>query len=149
MDESSGDGLEISGELTIPNDIKFNIDTCPVYDISFGGEHGEVGRLTFSDNQIHFTGKADESAKQFFDFLKQYVDGYIAEKLKNVEKAKELCRKYAKATEFWDELIQHDFVKMSLTAKRFVNHIGQEILDVLENGKEQARTDSQLPCGRG
>ena len=53
-------------------------------DISFYGEDGELGRLTFDDNQIHFEGKADESAKQFFEhFLKPMCDNYIKEQLKN------------------------------------------------------------------
>lgn len=89
MCEDSKDGLENDVEFKICNDAEsllLSISSCPVYNISFGDEHGEVGRLTFSDNQIHFTGKADEAAKQFFDYLKQYVDGYIKEKLDNLRK---------------------------------------------------------------
>jgi len=53
----------------------------------------------------------------------------------SVEKAKELCRKYAKATEYYDELIEGDFVEMSPMVTKFVNQVAQEILDELEDGK--------------
>ena len=119
-------------ETLKPNNV-FIIEPTPVYDISFGGENGELGRLTFDNDQIHFTGKADESAKSFFEhFLKPMVDNYIAEKLKNVEKAKQLCRKHSGASEFYDKLIQGDWVQMSPLAKNFVNQISQQILDALE-----------------
>jgi hypothetical protein len=50
----------------------------------------------------------------------------------SIEKAKELCRKYAKATEYHDELIEGGFVEMPPVVKKFVNQVGQEILDELE-----------------
>lgn len=54
---------------------------------------------------------------------------------KRIEKAKNLCRKYAKATEYYDEFIEGSFVEMPLVAKKLVNQIAQEILNELENGK--------------
>ena len=84
MDEDSKDGLDNNVSLTMSNGIKLNIDPCPVCDILFCGDEGELGRLTFDDNQIHFTGKADESAKIFFEnFLKPLCDDYIKERLDN------------------------------------------------------------------
>ena len=50
----------------------------------------------------------------------------------SIEKAKEICRKYAKATEFYDAFISGDFVEMPPLAKEMINQIGQEILDELE-----------------
>lgn len=52
---------------------------------------------------------------------------------KRVEKAKELCRKYAVATEYYDKFIEDDFVKMPFITQELVNQAGQEILDELEN----------------
>jgi hypothetical protein len=78
---------ENDNKLTITknevSDLVINLNPNPICDISFYGEHGEIGRLTFDNDQIHFTGNADESAKNFFGHvLKPMVDGYIAEKLK-------------------------------------------------------------------
>ena len=50
----------------------------------------------------------------------------------SIEKAKELCHKYAKATEFYDKIITGDFVKMPVIAEKLVNQVAQEILDELE-----------------
>lgn len=50
-------------------------------------------------------------------------------------KAKELCEKYAKATEYYDEIIEHRFVEMRSITKKLVNQIAQEILDELEGEK--------------
>lgn len=50
----------------------------------------------------------------------------------SIEKAKELCRKYAKAGEYYDEFIERRFVKMPCVAKKFVNQVAQEILDELD-----------------
>ena len=53
----------------------------------------------------------------------------------SVEKAKELCRKYTKVNEFFENLIEHDFVEMPPIAKKLVRQVAQEILDELENGE--------------
>lgn len=130
MNEDSSVGKEIEVETQ-----SFYEEPPPL--ISFeqtdlDGNKVEGSLFMSSDGKFHFEGDLDVSAKLLFERLKQYLDNYIEEKLKNVEKAKELCRKYAKATEFWDEFVQHRFVKMPLIAKGFVNQIGQEILDILE-----------------
>ena len=52
----------------------------------------------------------------------------------DVEKAKELCRKYVKATEYYDDLIEGRFVEMPSIARKLVNQVAQEVLDELENG---------------
>ena len=45
-----------------------------------------VGELKISKNGLKFNGKADESAKLFFDkYLKEIVDEYIKEVLKKEE----------------------------------------------------------------
>jgi hypothetical protein len=55
----------------------------PPNNITFNAEGGEVGRLEWTKEGITFTGKADESAKIFFnDFLKMYFDNYIKELIK-------------------------------------------------------------------
>ncbi len=40
-----------------------------------------VGDLTFKGKKLHFTGKADKSAKMLFDILKKFVEKYIVERL--------------------------------------------------------------------
>lgn len=35
--------------------------------ITFHGEDGDVGKLTWDDGRFHFEGNADESARIFFD----------------------------------------------------------------------------------
>ena len=52
----------------------------------------------------------------------------------SIEKAKELCRKYVKATEYYDDLIEGRFVEMPSIARKLVNQVAQEVLDELENG---------------
>jgi len=39
----------------------------PNRNITFHGEDGEVGKLTWDDGRFHFEGDADESARIFFD----------------------------------------------------------------------------------
>lgn len=38
----------------------------------------EIGCLSWEDGQLSFSGNIEEPAKVFFQFLKPYVDGYIA-----------------------------------------------------------------------
>lgn len=45
----------------------------------------------------------------------------------SVEKAKVLCRKYAKATEYHDEFIEGGFTEMPPLAQKLVNQVGQNI----------------------
>ena len=49
----------------------------PQRNISFSNESEEVGRLSWNDGVMVFTGDADESAKIFFDYLKEHIDNYI------------------------------------------------------------------------
>ena len=140
MNEDSSDGLK--GK---ENEFNLNIGKLPTCSnlVIYAEGGGEV-LIDCSGDEVKVTGATEEGAKIFFEqLLKPMVDEYIAEKLKNIKKAKELCRKYAKATEFWDELFQHDFVEMSLVTKDIANHIGQEILDVFENGT--AKTPANSP----
>ena len=57
----------------------------PDYTLRMSNREGEIGKLDWSSGTLKFTGKADESAKVFFDFLKEYVDKYIEAKLKKKE----------------------------------------------------------------
>ena len=61
--------------------------SAPPNSITFDGKDGEMGRLEFTKEGMKFTGKADESAKIFFDhFLKGYVDSYIKDLLRKGNK---------------------------------------------------------------
>ena len=53
----------------------------PSYTMTFHDDKGEIGGFDWGDGELKFTGKAEESAKVFFDFLKPYVDIYIREQL--------------------------------------------------------------------
>jgi len=55
----------------------------------------------------------------------------------SIEKAKELCRKYAKSTQYYDEFIENDFVDMPPLVKEFVNQISSKILKELEMAQER------------
>lgn len=46
--------------------------------ITFHGEDGDVGKLTWDDGRFHFEGDADESARIFFDAVCSFV-GVIRE----------------------------------------------------------------------
>jgi hypothetical protein len=51
--------------------------------IIYGEENEELGRISWDKGYLEFTGRANESAKVFFEsFLKSYVDQYIKERLK-------------------------------------------------------------------
>lgn len=54
------------------------------YEIKFyNKDNHEIGCLIFGGQTIKFEGKAEESAKRFFEmYLKGYVDTYIKRKLK-------------------------------------------------------------------
>ena len=60
-------------------------DTIAIDANKYKGQHtmtftnldGDVGKISWDGGVFEFTGKADESAKVFFDFLKQYVDAYL------------------------------------------------------------------------
>ncbi len=56
------------------------------------------------------------------------------------DKLKDLGRKYASATQWFDNLIEKKFIDMSYETKTLVNQIGNEILDIIkenENGKNK------------
>jgi hypothetical protein len=44
------------------------------------GDEQLIGELNWTTGELVFTGKAQESAKVFFDYLKPYVDEYIKHK---------------------------------------------------------------------
>lgn len=51
----------------------------PSHKFIFVGDAGkDIGYLSWEDGQLSFSGDAEESAKAFFQFLKPYVDEYIA-----------------------------------------------------------------------
>jgi hypothetical protein len=47
--------------------------------LTFSNESGEVGKLDFSGPEMKFTGKADESAEVFFNFVKAKFGNYLKE----------------------------------------------------------------------
>ena len=63
---------------------------------------------------------------------------------KEIERLKEamtiIGNKYANATEYYDEIIEGLYVKMPAIAQKFVNQIGQEILQAMETN---SRTGSK------
>lgn len=51
----------------------------PSYSLIFMSDAPEeIGRLGWEDGQLSFSGNIEESAEMFFQFLKPYVDEYIA-----------------------------------------------------------------------
>lgn len=48
-----------------------------------------------------------------------------------LEKLKVVGLKYSEASEFYDELIEGDFVEMHPQAKKIANQIANEILEIL------------------
>lgn len=73
----------------------------PYYNVTFNRDGCEiVGRLSWDDGTLHFEGNADESARMLFEWVKQIIDPYIAEKLDRAKKiescAKEVIRVYEK-----------------------------------------------------
>ena len=59
-------------KLFIANDLKAQCN------MSFYDDGNEIGRLTWDNGTLEFTGTAEDSARTFFDFLRPYVDQYIA-----------------------------------------------------------------------
>ena len=51
--------------------------------IAFHNTDGEIGKLSWGSGKLEFSGNIEESAKALFEFLKEFVDGYINEKLKS------------------------------------------------------------------
>ena len=56
----------------------------PNYNITFWEDRQKIGELEWNSGELKFTGKIEESAKKFFDFLKPFVDQYIQEKIKEL-----------------------------------------------------------------
>ena len=54
----------------------------PSYNLSFHKETEMIGKLDWSSGKLVFEGNVDESAKLFFDWLKQYIDLYIEHEIK-------------------------------------------------------------------
>lgn len=48
------------------------------YNITFHNDAGQIGELNWGDGELKFKGNMQESARKFFDFLKTFVDEYIA-----------------------------------------------------------------------
>lgn len=53
----------------------------PDYAVCFYDGDSEIGRLDWTEGELRFSGKMEESAEKFFDFLKPCVDQYIQSKL--------------------------------------------------------------------
>lgn len=59
------------------------------------------------------------------------------EKLKKIE---QLATKWTTANEFFDKLIANDWVELPPVAKKFVNQIGEQLLEIIE-GKENNKAE--------
>ena len=59
------------------------IDNSIAYNLTFHHENEKIGELEWNDGVLNFTGKANESAKILFDFLKPLIDDYIKGKINN------------------------------------------------------------------
>lgn len=60
---------------TIPEALLLNIK--PDYNMAFHKDDQEIGRMEWNDGVMKFTGKAEESAKVFFEYLKPLMDDYL------------------------------------------------------------------------
>lgn len=49
-----------------------------------------------------------------------------------LEKIKQLATKWTTANEFFDKLIANDWVELPPVAKKFVNQIGEQLLEIIE-----------------
>lgn len=58
------------------------------------------------------------------------------------EKAIELCKKYAEASEYYDDIIKGDWAKMPAMAKQLVNQCANEILSLLQAENTQLKKAS-------
>jgi len=63
-------------KISIKNNYK------PDYNVTFHLENKEIGKLDWNDGVFKFSGKAEKSAKVFFDWVKDHVDKYIEQKLR-------------------------------------------------------------------
>jgi len=56
---------------------------CPPPTITFSfSDGGDIGTLSWEGGVFKFEGNAEESAKEFFNFLKPMIDDYIKLELK-------------------------------------------------------------------
>ncbi len=143
MCDRSGDGNDLS--------LQFDCDKTKVSIVEINHKDEVTGTETYGrlfvgqNGKMEFEGDVEDSARIFFDHLKKFIDPYIEKKL---EKAKELCRKYATASEYYDNLIEDKFIEMPFLAKKLVNQVAQVILDELESGKERKTENSEdVPRG--
>ena len=74
MDKDCMDFANVSQEIKIGTNY-------PTHNMTFNKDGKEIGWISWDKGELVFEGNADESAKVFFnDFLKNYVDQYIADK---------------------------------------------------------------------
>ena len=59
------------------------------------------------------------------------------EKLKKIE---QLANKWAVAEEFFEDLVRNDWVELPYIAKRAVNQIGKQLLEII-GGKKNSKTE--------
>jgi hypothetical protein len=60
------------------------------YSMAFNNNNSEVGKLSWGEGELKFTGNADDAAKLLFEhLLKPYVDQYIAKELEQVKQCHE------------------------------------------------------------
>jgi len=60
------------------------------YSMAFNNNNSEVGKLSWREGELKFTGNADDAAKLLFErLLKPYVDQYIAKELEQVKRERD------------------------------------------------------------
>lgn len=55
-----------------------------------------------------------------------------------LEEIKQLANKWSVADEFFDRLIKNDWAALPLVAKKFVNQIGEQLLEII-GGKKNSK----------
>lgn len=58
------------------------VNVKPDYNMLFHKDDKTIGKLDWNSGVLKFEGEIEESAKVFFEFLKNSVDDYIKEQLK-------------------------------------------------------------------
>ncbi len=57
---------------------KMSFNVKPNYNMTFQMDGQQIGCMEWNDGVMKFTGNAEESAKVFFEYLKQFMDDYMA-----------------------------------------------------------------------
>jgi len=68
----------VKDSLYTKDEGEFAIQTIsPNTSLVISADNTEVGRLDWGTGKLEFSGELESSARQFFEFLKPYVDNYI------------------------------------------------------------------------